>query len=868
MTAIGLWGIRPIQPEETAQGLLLRIAEVQRHDTTDRTERAAGISRARMARGSVEQLRRFAAEVVQDFDKVAADSPVREAQGVRLRGHLMGDLIHARLRRLCPACLDESWHHRFWWDIRTITTCPRHGLELVGACACGTPLGWRSGGLVRCLACSQGELSRLPRTPADPKVLRTDAYLLSRMNAGEAEAVPVLDALSFLDTCRTLERIGAACDGYSYEWRSAEALGLPLSVVQAQGFEVLADGKFEEVLTKIYDGFIAQGGRPEEGFTSCYGWLYHWFNHKRGVKFSPLLAAAFHAHGAARFPIVPKARLGKLPAAAVRKLSLKAAAAEAGVSVYGMKSIGLALGLIRTEKRSGSQISFPAAEVARISRDLKGAMNLDETQRRLGIGFNTMTKLLADGSLVPALRGGNRRHNHVFRPQDIEDFLTRLGRGARREKTAPDGLIAVTGLGRGKPLTISEGVRWILEGRLKVQVRVEGTGGLDGLLIKPADMLSAFGKADKGREAASFSAAAVRMRLNARGLRTAIQAGLIAGVKPGARVVPADVANAFREKFMMLAEIRERVGGEFPDLRRGLARAGFMPDPDLATCFCAAYIRRDIEPFVRKLEAGKVSLARPEGSWKALVRATEQILSKTKLPVPSADLLAELRRRMPIGPSDQNDFFYTAMWDVRDTIVFIEGAGWWLRARPYMGRSFQPDGPVPSQADMVDDLVLRMLKEASRPLSQENILAELKTRSVRVPLQNGDVFLRRFFVRHDDKLIKLTGLGYWDRSRAYAPALYDPATWRERTQTAVQRAGLWIMKLIEGAKRPLTRAELESILRKRDLIPENCSRAYVGNAVGEFADEIVYLDGIGYWLAKKPWPAAGYRPAAPGKKAA
>lgn len=860
MTAIGLWGIRPIQPEETAQGLLLRIAEVQRHESTDRTERAAGISRARMARGSADMLRRFAAEVVQDFERIASDSPVRDTDGLRLRGHLMGDLVHAQLRRLCPACLEESWHHRFWWDIRTITTCPRHGLELAGACACGAALGWRSGGLVRCLSCSKGELSRIPRTPADAKVLRTDGYLLSRLDAGEAESVAVLDALSFLDVCRTLERVGAACDGYSYEWKSAEALGLPLSVVQARGFEVLADGKFEEVLTKIYDGFIAQGGRPEEGFTSCYGWLYHWFNHKRGAKFSPLLAEAFHAHGAARFPIVPKARLGKLPVAAVRKLSLKAAAAKAGVSVYGMKSIGLALGLIRTEKRSGSQISFPAEEVERIARDLRGAINLGEAQQRLGVGFNTMAKLVADGTLVPALRGGGRRHNYVFRTQDIDAFLAKLARGARKETTAPKNLLALTGLGRGKALTIAEGVRWVLDGRLQVRVRLGGQAGLQCLFVDPDEFLPEGSRKALACEAATFSAAAVRMRLNARGLRRAIEAGLIDGVEPGASVVPDDVVHSFSERFMMLAEIRDRLGGSFPDLRNGLRRAGFPTDPALAKCLCAAYIRSDIEPFVRQLETGKVSLARPEGSWKALVREAEKLLAAAKMPLASADLLSKLRRKMSIGPSDQNDFFYTAMWDMRATIVFIGGAGWWLRSRPYMGRPLPSDGPAPTQADIVDDTVLQMLREASRPLSQDDILAELKAGSIRVPLQNGEVFLRRFFVRHADKLIKLTGLGYWDRSRAYTPALYDPATWKERTQTAVQRAGLWIIKLIEDAKRPLTRAELESTLRKRGLIPEGCSRAYVGNAVGEFASAIVYLDGVGYWLTKKPWPAVGYKP--------
>jgi len=95
--------------------------------------------------------------------------------------------------------------------------------------------------------------------------MRTDAYLLSRLGAGQSEAVPVLDSLGLTDVFVTLERIGAACAGYSYEWQSAKSLGLPLAVVQARGFAVLADGKLDDVLTRIYDGFIAQGGRPEKG---------------------------------------------------------------------------------------------------------------------------------------------------------------------------------------------------------------------------------------------------------------------------------------------------------------------------------------------------------------------------------------------------------------------------------------------------------------------------------------------------------------------------------------------------------------------------------------------------------------------------
>lgn len=858
-TPIGLWAWRPIEPEETAGGLLLRVAEIQGHASTDRTAKAAGISRSRLAHGFADQLKAFAVQVDQKFAAIAADGAVRDEKGrLCLRGHPMGDLLDFGPRRMCPACLEQSRHHRFWWDVRPITSCPRHGIELVGACRCGRRFGWRRGGLLKCSSCWNDEVAYLPRKPADPKVLRADAYLLSRFGAGDADAVPVLDALSLRNVFETLERIGAAaCGGYSYEWQSAESLKQPLAIVQARGFEVLADGRLDEVLTTIYDGFIDQGGRPEEGFTSCYGWLYHWLNHKRGAKFSPLLAQSFLEHGAARFPIVPKARLGRLKPAAERKLSLKAAAGKAETSVYTMKSIGLALGLIRTEKRSGSQISFPVEEVERIARDLKGALSLNETKARLGVGFKTMVSIMDDGVLLPALRGGCQRHTYVFRPQDVDGLLDRLSDGALKVQQQAKRLIAITRLGSGRAAKIAECVRMILDGRLKVRARASGRTGLQALFVDHDEVIRAAAGAEL-----TFAAAAIRMRLNSRGLRKAIDGGLIEGVPPGATNVPATIADAFAGRFMMMGEIRDRLGGRFPELRIRLRMAGFHPDPDLEKCLCAGYPRAEIEPFLRRVEAGQVTLGKPEGSWKALVREAERLLSAAKAPLSSDDLIAKLRREMTIGPSDQTDFFYSAMWDVRETFVHIEGAGWWLRARSYLGRTFPPGAPAPTQTEMVDGAVLAILGGADRPLSKDDIQAKLKAQSIAIPITSGEVFLRRFAVRHAGEVIKLSGLGYWNRARPHAPALYDPKTWSEKVQTAVQRAGLWIVKLLNETGRPLTRAELEPMLRERGVIPGKCTRAYVGNAVAEFAGEIVYLDRIGYWLAKKPWPSAGYRPAA------
>jgi hypothetical protein len=63
--------------------------------------------------------------------------------------------------------------------------------------------------------------------------------------------------------------------------------------------------------------------------------------------------------------------------------------------------------------------------------------------------------------------------------------------------------------------------------------------GLQALLVDQDELT----KAVRGEEL-SFAAAAIRMRLNSRGLRKAIDGGIIAGVKAGSKTVPASVAEA------------------------------------------------------------------------------------------------------------------------------------------------------------------------------------------------------------------------------------------------------------------------------------------------------------------------------------
>lgn len=49
-----------------------------------------------------------------------------------------------------------------------------------------------------------------------------------------------------------------------------------------------------------------------------------------------------------------------------------------------------------------------------------------------------------------------------------------------------------------------------------------------------------------------------------------------------AKALPAKHVEAFAKKFIMMGEIKERLGGYFPMLKDQIERAGFKPDKKLA----------------------------------------------------------------------------------------------------------------------------------------------------------------------------------------------------------------------------------------------------------------------------------------------
>lgn len=311
-----------------------------------------------------------------------------------------------------------------------------------------------------------------------------------------------------------------------------------------------------------------------------------------------------------------------------------------------------------------------------------------------------------------------------------------------------------------------------LDGKLRVRERLKSAVGLKGLFIDEKELEVAVMPATG--EMVPFAAAARLMRLNARGLSRAIMLGMFAGLEKGAKALPAKQVDAFATKFIMMGEIKERIGGSFPTLKDQIERAGFKPDKNLAKCLNSGYLRAEVEPFLEKLKKGQVSLEMPSPARDIVIGETRHILTKAARPIESKEILSILREKVRLGPSDQDQFFYATMNEEKQEFVYLIGAGWWLRQRLFMGRTFPADRETPTYHDMVDDEIVAMVRKACRPMMPEEIVAELAKTDIAIAAADPIAYLRRMAIRRSE-IERFHGKGYWDAARPWAPLGYNPS---------------------------------------------------------------------------------------------
>ncbi|WP_080964156.1 TniQ family protein [Rhodopseudomonas palustris] len=278
VSPLPLW-VSPAE-DEPAHGLLLRLAERNAVPSIDLITLSTGLTVSRLREGDgVQQL----AEMIRcDPASIMASTPRPDGNGhLMIRGERVDrkrDVKHS-VRRLCPKCIEESPHHRFWFDLEFITSCPRHGLKLVSTCSCGHRLSWDDVSFRRCIRCSGKDVGKLESTPSDSDVVAMDRWALARLGVGRPVKFPPLDKMSLKQALETIGQIGALdIGGYAKDFVEANGFDVPEAEVRARGFKTLKDNGLDRLLDRVHNDFLKSGDSHVITMRTAYGWFGYWFS--------------------------------------------------------------------------------------------------------------------------------------------------------------------------------------------------------------------------------------------------------------------------------------------------------------------------------------------------------------------------------------------------------------------------------------------------------------------------------------------------------------------------------------------------------------------------------------------------------------
>lgn len=570
------------RPMEPGHGVFIRLGGRNGFASTQRFATSLGIEFPRVLTGS--HVAKLAGLAGLDPQAIRDCSPAMRETGrkVALCGEefRLGDWS-TRNRRYCPACLasdleearrirlEPEWYvsHRAMWDVRLITACPVHGVQLLGDCyKCGEELGWNTTNILRC-ACCRADLLAAPCTPMqDP----AGEYVARRL-LGQAGENDLLDTLSLSEAMRLCERLG-----------QIEMVGavrsLPrqnaasLSCARAVGVKMTWDVK-REVLGAL-DKIIRPAERPQ-GLHGAYGWIYgEWLTNPDGS--NGFLRSVLFDHAVRNGVIsAEESRLGNV---SPETITMTQTARRAGMGYKRARAMAAEVGIIPKGSRRSVAFTIDPKAVMELKATARKPLSRRDAARRLKTGKAQVADLLSMGLL--RLGAGDA----VF-----PDSVTRLLDSLIMHCCAgsqPDKVLSMAVAARNAAVPLWRIVQAVREGRIP-SWRSSGEG-LSQFRVRLCDVILL--RAASGK--LSIEAAARRMGVHHDCARAMARCGTLAD-ETG--LVTEEGIARFERQYVVGAKVAREMGRSPLALHRLLSKAGVQPAFDLNTHRQVIYLRSDIE---------------------------------------------------------------------------------------------------------------------------------------------------------------------------------------------------------------------------------------------------------------------------------
>lgn len=317
-------------------------------------------------------------------------TPLRREDGVWLAGQRFNSLdLSFSSRRWCPGCLQESPHHRAWWDITAIMECPLHRRALVDQDEHGNPMRWWWPVMN---ASPRGVMLSFPM-PRQESTSTFAAYVIGRMGFAEKVEAPLLDHYDMgtvIDVCQLAGRL------LSSPWTAEiPPLTPQMTEVGYQAMRLDAAVFVEAVRAWL------RVNVTEELRTQGYGTVFEWAIAKWATFENRVLSDMFQKVLRKALALEGRGSVEPLTSDAfmAAEVSLAALAHRMGVSKNGIATVADMLGVLPKRDRYRGLVMFDAAEADEIEHRWHQTVGKDDAGKMLGLTGPQIKPLVDAGYL-------------------------------------------------------------------------------------------------------------------------------------------------------------------------------------------------------------------------------------------------------------------------------------------------------------------------------------------------------------------------------------------------------------------------------------------------------------------------------------
>lgn len=532
-------------------------------------------------------------------------------------------------RRWCPICLKEAPYHRAWWDLSVITTCTKHGVELVSHCPCEKPL---QTGLQPIIWCrKKHDLSAVDTTPVDPAELAAERYIMARLTSPQdAPTIEVLEGVTLGAAISVMEWLG--------KFRLSKGKSLfalrkdpgQRKLIRA-GFSILSD--FPQAYDTLLDDMVAgRTGKPltgkKWGIEHAYGYLNRFLvdriRENPGDALAQRLKDRLDDHAKANVLLKSGFLASGKP---VLGTPLKDVATRCGMGFEVFVRIAEKLDLISVHRTRGMPHRITQEQADSIVERINSYLTMEQVSELMGVASERVIDLVEDGLITCVDRPYDRRsptgkrgdtktkrlrdrpsNKWLFEPDVVPAFLARLEKLAvvvNRESYADLMPLSSAGILYTQVL---RAVQLMLEGKLFIRGFDDTAAGLTRLLVSRSEAAEAF-KLDRRDGNWALRDAAPLMGMNYNQLRGCVKCGLVVPLGWGKAIyLTDDLIEEFNRTYVRASDLSEsfKWSGGSKVVIRHMREAGVEPVSGKQDLGVTLYRRYEVEPVAARLPAPTV----------------------------------------------------------------------------------------------------------------------------------------------------------------------------------------------------------------------------------------------------------------------